>query len=162
YRLLNTVKIALPLVALLLLALGVYVARNHRRALIAAGLGLAASMFVLAAGLAIFRAIYISHLPARVPADAGAVLVRTPVRFIKQGLRVLLVLGLVVAIGAFFSGPSVTAVSSRRAVRNGLAWVRNSGEHLGVRTGPVGTWTYAHRRALRIGAVALAILIFVF
>ena len=40
--------------------------------------------------------------------------------------------------------------------------LRHGAEHLGVRTGPVGTWTYAHRRALRISAVALAALIFVF
>lgn len=162
YRLLNAVKIILPIVTLLLLALGVYVARGHRRALIAAGLGFAASMLVLAAGLAVFRAIYISHLPARVPADAGAVLFDTLVRFIKQGLRVLLVLGLVVAAAAFFTGPSTTAVGARRGVSNGLRWVRTGGEHLGVGTGPVGTWTYAHRKALRICAVALAVLIFVF
>jgi hypothetical protein len=31
-----------------------------------------------------------------------------------------------------------------------------------VRTGPVGTWTYAHRKALRISAVAVAALAFVF
>ncbi len=31
-----------------------------------------------------------------------------------------------------------------------------------MRTGPVGTWTYAHRGALRISAVALAALVFVF
>jgi hypothetical protein len=31
-----------------------------------------------------------------------------------------------------------------------------------VTTGPVGTWTYAHRKGLRIGAVALAALLFVF
>ena len=29
-------------------------------------------------------------------------------------------------------------------------------------TGPVGTWTYGHRRALQIGAVVLMVLIFVF
>ena len=29
-------------------------------------------------------------------------------------------------------------------------------------TGPVGRWTYGHRHGLRIGAVALAALIFVF
>ena len=31
-----------------------------------------------------------------------------------------------------------------------------------MRTGPVGTWTYAHRKVLRISAVALAALVFVF
>ena len=29
-------------------------------------------------------------------------------------------------------------------------------------TGPVGRWTYAHRKGLRVGAVALAALLFVF
>src|ERR1019366_4317477 len=45
---------------------------------------------------------------------------------------------------------------------HGLGQVRRGGEHAGLRTGPVGTWTYAHRRALRISAVALAALVFVF
>jgi len=40
--------------------------------------------------------------------------------------------------------------------------VRHSGERAGVRSGPVGTWTYAHRTGLRISAVALAALLFVF
>src|SRR5215469_11068349 len=47
YRLLNDLKWVLPILTLVLLALGVYVARGHRRALIGAGLGLAVSMVVL-------------------------------------------------------------------------------------------------------------------
>jgi hypothetical protein len=119
-------------------------------------------MVVLAAGLLIFRSIYLSSIPNSVPADAAAVLFDTFVRFIKDGLRLLLVIGLVVAAGAFLTGPSVTAVRTRGAFTSGFGWLRHSAEHLGLRTGPVGTWTYAHRRALRIAAVALAALIFVF
>jgi hypothetical protein len=162
YRLINDLKIVLPILALVLLAAGVYVARRHRRALIGAGLGVAISMLVLAAGLLIFRSIYLSSIPSSVPADAAAVLFDTFVRFIKDGLRLLLVIGLVVAAGAFLTGPSVTAVRTRGAFTSGFGWVRHSAEHLGLRTGPVGRWTYAHRRALRIAAVALAALIFVF
>jgi hypothetical protein len=162
YRLINDLKIVLPVLALLLLAAGVYVARRHRRALIGAGLGVAISMLVLAAGLLIFRSIYLSSIPSSVPADAAAVLFDTFVRFIKDGLRLLLVIGLVVAAGAFLTGPSITAVRTRGAFTAGFGWVRHSAEHLGLRTGPVGTWTYAHRRALRITAVALAALTFVF
>jgi hypothetical protein len=72
------------------------------------------------------------------------------------------VLGLVVAGGAFITGPSVTAVRTRAAFTSGLAWARRGGEHAGVSTGPAGTWTYAHRHALRISAVALIALLFVF
>ena len=163
YRLLNTLKIVLPILALVLLGLGVYVARSHRRALIGAGLGVAASMLVLGAALAIARSIYLGSVPNDVlPADAAAVLFDTLVRFIKTGLRVLLVVGLIVAIGAFFTGPSVTAVRTRGAFTAGLSWVRGRGERAGLQTGPVGQWTYTHRRGLRIGAVALAAVIFVF
>lgn len=163
YRLINDLKIVLPILTLVLLAAGVYVARGHRRALIGAGLGLAASMFVLAAGLLIFRSIYLNSVPSSaLPADAAAVLFDTLVKFIRAGLRTLLVAGLVIAIGAFFTGPSVTAVRTRQAIASGARWLREHGEAAGLRTGPVGQWTYVHRHSLRIGAVALAALIFVF
>ena len=162
YRLLNDLKIVLPILTLLLIGAGVYVARRHRGALVAAGLGFAASMLVLGAGLAIFRSIYLSSIPASLPADAAAALFDTLVRFIRQALRVLLLVGLIVAIGAFLTGPSVTAVRIRAAFGSGIAWIRRSGERAGLRTGPVGTWTYAHRNVLRVCAVALAALVFVF
>ena len=107
YRLINKLKIALPIVTLVLLGLGVAVARYHRRALIGAGLGFAASMLVLGAGLAIARAIYLNSVPpGTLPADAAAAAFDILVRFIRTALRTLLVVGLVVAVGAFFTGPS--------------------------------------------------------
>jgi len=57
YRLINDLKIVLPILALLLIGLGVYLAPGHRRALIGAGLGFAASMLALGAALAIFRGV---------------------------------------------------------------------------------------------------------
>ena len=163
YRLINNLKIVLPILSLLLIGLGVYLARNHRRALIGAGLGFAASMLVLGAGLVIFRSIYLNSIPnSTLPSDAAAVLFDTFVRFIRAALRTLLVVGLVVAGAAFLTGPSTTATSIRKALKSGMEWIRQRGEHAGVTTGPVGTWTYAHRKGLRIGAVALAALLFVF
>jgi len=160
YRLLNDFKIVSPILVLLLIGAGVYVARNHRRALIGAGLGFAFSMLFLGVDLQIFRSIYLNSVPSSVlPSDAAAALFDTFVRFIKDGLRALLVLGLVVAAAAFLTGPSKTAVGTRSAFRSGLGWLS---DRSGMSTGPVGQWTYAHRKGLRIGAVALAALIFVF
>ena len=137
YRLITALKIVLPILVLVLLAAGVYVARGHRRALIGAGLGLAASMLVLAIGLLIARSIYLSSVPGSVlPADAAAAAFDAIVHFIKVGLRVVLVVGLVVAIGAFFTGPSRTAVRTRSTLKSGLDRIRNFGERRGVSTGP--------------------------
>ena len=111
----------------------------------------------------IFRSIYLSHVPSNVlPSDAAAAAFDAMVHFIKVGLRVVLVVALVVAIGAFITGPSRAAIQTRSTLKSWLDWIRNYGERRGVSTGPFGQWTYAHRKGLRIGAVALAALVFVF
>jgi hypothetical protein len=162
FNLLNQVGIWLPIIVLALIALGVYVAKGHRRALLGASLGVAAGMIVLALGLAIFRSVYLNALPANVSHDAAAVTYDTLVRYLRLGLRAVLVLALVVAIAAFLTGPSVTAVRTRDGLTRGIAWLRGRGESVGLRTGPVGSWVYAHKQLLRIAAVAVAGLALVF
>jgi hypothetical protein len=163
YRLINDLKWVLPILCLLLIALGVYINRNHRRALIGAGLGFAASMLVLGAVLFVVRGAYLNSVPSSVlSSDAAAAAFDTLVRFIKEALRILLVVGLIVAAGAFLTGPSVTAVRTRAGFSHALGWIRSSGEQHGVSTGPVGRWTYDHKTVLRVCAVGLAALIFVF
>jgi len=163
FNVLNTLGVWLPVIALILLAIGVYVAKDHRRALVGAGLGVAIGMLLLALGLAIFRSIYLDAIPAQVlPHDAAAVLYDTIVRFLRAGLRTVLVLALVVAAGAFLTGQSTTAVRTRQSLAGAIGWLQGSAEHAGLRTGPVGTWVGAHKRALRIGAVAVAALALVF
>ena len=120
YRLINDLKIVLPIVTLMLLGAGVWVARGHRRALIGAGFGFAASMLVLGAGLAIARAIYLNSVPASASADAAAAAFDILVRFIKTAFRTLLVVGLVVAMGALFTGSSAAAVRTRSAISSGI------------------------------------------
>jgi branched-subunit amino acid transport protein AzlD len=163
FNLLNTLGIWLPIIMLVLLVVGVYVAKDHRRALVGAGVGVAIGMVVLALGLAVFRALYLDAVPAEVlPHDAAAVLYDTIVRFLRLGLRTVLVLGLVIAAGAFLTGQSVTAVRTRQSLKSAIGWLQGSAEQAGLRTGPVGTWVYDHKRALRIGAVAAAALALVF
>ena len=163
FNLLNTLGNWLPVIALVLLALGVYVARDHRRALVGAALGVAGGMVLLGLALAVFRSIYLDAVPAAVlPHDAAAVLYDTIVRFLRAGLRSVLVLALVVAAGAFLSGRSVTAVRTREGLSNAIGWLSGGAERAGFSTGPVGTWVYANKKVLRIGAVALAALVLVF
>jgi hypothetical protein len=163
YRLVKSSRIVLIVLTLLLLGAGVWVARGHRRALIGAGLGLAASMLILGIGLDIGRSIYLSSVPSStLPTDAAAAAYDALVHFLRETLRVVLAVGLVVAIGAFFTGPARAAIQTRAGIKSGFEWIRHFGERRGVSTGPVGEWTYQHRRGLRIGVVALFAVIFVF
>ena len=87
YRLINDLKIVLPILTVGLLGLGVWAARGHRRALIGAGLGFAASMLVLGAGLAIAQAIHLKCVPASASAGVAAGAFDILVRLIKTALR---------------------------------------------------------------------------
>jgi hypothetical protein len=141
-------------VVLVVLALGVYVAKDHRRALIGAGLGLAAGMLALGVGILVLRALYLDNRPAGVLTyDAAAAFYDTLVRFLRLGLRTVLVFGLVIALAGFFMGRSVTAVRARAGLKAGIAWFR---------TGPVGAWVYTYKRVLRIAVIAVAALVLVF
>jgi hypothetical protein len=163
FNLLNAIGNWSPLVVLILLALGVYVAKGHRRALLGAGLGLAGGMFVLAIGIFFLRAIYLNALPLGVlNHDAAASFYDTLVRFLRLGLRTVLVFGLVIALAAFLTGRSITAVRARAGRSRGIAWLRGGAEKAGFRTGPVGAWVYTYKRVLWIAVIAIAALVLVF
>ena len=65
YSTLDTVADVLPWVVLLLLVVGVYLARNRFRALVGTGLGIGLSMVVLGAGLLVARGLLVGAVPAR-------------------------------------------------------------------------------------------------
>jgi hypothetical protein len=157
YSTLDTVADVLPWVVLLLLIVGVYLARNRFRALVGAGLGIGLSMVVLAAGLLVARSLLVDAVPARAaPATASGFDII--VTYLRLGLRTLLVLGLVLALAGFLAGRSESAVRIRRSVAGRLHGIRGGP----AATGPVATFVRTHLRGLRIGAVALAVLTFVF
>ncbi len=163
YNVLNALKWILPFLALILIASGIWIFRRHRRALISASLGLVGAMLLLALGLAVVRVIYLNEVPASVlPPDAAAVVFDTLVRFIKQALRTIMVIGLVVALGAYFTGPSRMAVRTRDGFKSAVAKVRGTGQDGRLNTGPVGPWVYRRRAILRIAAVVIAALVVAF
>ncbi len=163
FNLLNAIGIWLPVVALILLAAGIYVAKDHRRALVGVGLGLAGGMVALALALVLFRTIYLNELPLGVlTRDAAAAFFDTLVRFLRLGLRTVLVFGLVIALAGFFTGRSITAVRARAGVSKGIGWLRGGAESVGFRTGPVGAWVYRYKRVLWIAVIAIAALVLVF
>jgi hypothetical protein len=157
YSTLNTVAGVLPWLVLMFFAVGAYLARNRARALVGIGLGLGLSMVVLAAGLLVARSLLANAVPAAAaPATASGFDI--VVTYLRLGLRAVLVLGLVLALAGFLTGRSETAVGIRRWSAGHLHRIRG-GPSAG---GPVATWVRRHITGLRIGAVALAVLTFVF
>ncbi|HJV15369.1 MAG TPA: hypothetical protein VJ625_15875 [Propionibacteriaceae bacterium] len=163
FSLLNAIGNWLPVISAILIALGIYVAKGHRRALVGAGLGIAAGMLVLGLGVILLRSVYLNSLPLGVLTyDAAASFYDTLVRFLRLGLRTVLVFGLIIALAGFFMGRSVTAVRARAGLSKGIGWLRGGAEQAGFRTGPVGAWVYTYKRVLWIAVIAIAALVLVF
>jgi hypothetical protein len=120
------------------------------------GLGVVVAMVVLAAGLLVARAMLVDAVPpGAAPATGSGFDIL--VTYLRLGLRALAVLGLVIALAGFLAGRSESAVRIRRWSADRLHSIRGP-----AAGGPVPTWVRAHVRGLRIGAVALAVLTFVF
>jgi hypothetical protein len=161
FDLLNTLGLWLPFVTLALLALGVYFARDHRLALVGAGLGVAASMLLVGIGLAIARLAYLDAIPPDVmPQNAAAVIYDEIVRFLREGIRAVGLGALVVAAGAFLLGPSRTATTVRRTSTSGAAAASRGLSSLGVGMLPVSQRVAPHTHAVRIGLVLVAFMAF--
>jgi hypothetical protein len=157
YNTLNTVAGVLPWIVLGLLIVGVYLARNRFRATVGAGLGLVLAMVVLAAALLVARSLLVGAVPSgAAPATASGFDI--VVTYLRLGLRAVAVLGLVIALAGFLAGRSESAVRIRRWTADRLHSIRG-GPAAG---GPIAGWVRAHIRGLRIGAVMLAVLAFVF
>ncbi|MFF1904807.1 hypothetical protein [Kitasatospora sp. NPDC058218] len=150
----------LPVLTVLLGAIGVLLARRRRRALVTTALGAAGACLVLAIGLVLIRRYYLDHLPAQVQSPAAAAAVfDTLLRFLRVSIRTVLVLGVVVAIGAYLSGPGRLPRAVRgRADRTADSAARWGGAH-GVHTGRVGTWTAKYRQWLTLGVLLVLALV---
>ncbi|MGW5852683.1 hypothetical protein ACWFQ8_32995 [Streptomyces sp. NPDC055254] len=155
-RLLDVVGNWLPVLTVVLGTAGLLLARRRRRALVTTALCAAVTCLLLAIGLAVARRYYLDHLPAQVQSPAAAAAVfDTLVRFLRVSVRTALVLGIVVALGAYLSGAGRLPRGVRgTADRAALSAARRGAAH-GIRAGRAGTWVEAHRRALTAAAVVL-------
>jgi hypothetical protein len=154
FRLLQEMGNWLTPLTVVLAAAGVLLAGRRRRALVAAALGIAAGVAVLGIALTVFRIIYLDHLPTGVDDNAAAAVYDQLVRLLRSSVRMVVVLGIVVAVGAWLSGAGRWAVRSRTMWESGIAAVRGAA---GVTTtGPVGPWVHRHRGWLRWGTVLVA------
>jgi hypothetical protein len=156
--LLEALAIVLPILVLLAIGAAVALSRNRRRTLLQAGIGLAAAMLVLGAGLTAVRELYISQVAGPgLPEDAAAAFYDIAVRWLRYGIRAIFAIALLVAIGAFVTGPTRAAHGVRARFGSLVDWVAGD---TGVRSSAAGQWVGANKRALRIAAIFVPAVIF--
>ena len=150
----------LPLTALIGAA-GVLLAHHRRRALARTALGGAFACLLVVIVLVIARRYYLDHLPAQVQSkDAAAAIFDTLLHFLRVSLRTAIVLGVVIALGAYLIGPGrlprAVRGASERTADSAAGWAYRHQVH----TGPVGTWVQAYRRWITVGALLIVALVF--
>ncbi|WP_329222176.1 hypothetical protein OG352_33790 [Streptomyces sp. NBC_01485] len=160
-HLLDVVGNWFPVIVVVIGAAGVLLAHRRRRALARTALGAAFACLVVAVVLVVARRYYLDHLPPQVQSEAAAAAVfDTLVHFLKVSLRTAIVLGVVIALGAYLIGPGrlprAVRGTSERAAGSAAQWAY---AHQ-VRTGRVGTWTQTHRRWIALAALLIVALVF--
>ncbi len=163
YSTLNTLGMWLPIITLVMFAVGVLLARDRRRALMKGTLGIAAAMLALGVALTLARMWYVDTTPADIlSAQAAGGVFDTLVRFLRTSLRALGVAALVIALAAFLAGPSAAAVRTRATFERGIGSARGGAEQAGWDTGRFGAWIFLHRRALQAGILIVGGLLLMF
>jgi len=157
-RILNRASWLLPLLAILCLIGGLLLSPNWRRSLIRWGIGTAFAVLLIGAGLSVGRSIYLDAVTSdTLPRDTAAAVFDTLVRFLRQGVRLVIAIALIVAVAAWLTGPTSVATrlrtTSRRIVGNAG---EGAGEH-GVGFGAFGDFVATHKTAFRIGATLAAL-----
>ncbi|WP_328761602.1 hypothetical protein [Streptomyces sp. NBC_00272] len=161
FRLLELAGLWLPVVAVVLAAVGVLLSVHRRRTLVAAALGFAVAALILGIALTVFRTVYLNALPDTVSQPAAGAVYDAMVKLLRTTVRMVVVLGVVLALAAWLSGPGRHATVVRQMWHSGIAATRASADRAGLRTGPVGGFVGRHRTWITWILVAAAVLAYV-
>ncbi|WP_328318630.1 hypothetical protein [Streptomyces sp. NBC_00388] len=157
FRLLRIGGLWLPPVTVLLAVAGVLLAVRRRRALVTAGLAVAAGALLLGLALAVFRSLYLDRLPDGIPQPAAAAVIDALTAFLRTSVRLIAVLGAVVALAAWLGGGGRIPARVRAGWRGGIGAVRDA---MGLRTGRAGLLVLRARAWLNRTVVAVALAVY--
>jgi hypothetical protein len=155
---LNTLAWVLPVLGVLCLVGAALVVPNKRRATVRSAIVLVAACVLTLVLLAIGRSLY---LDAVVNKDAAQAVFDILVRNLRYGVIVLGLIGVIVALVAYFAGPSAPAKATRRLAGAGIAGARNKAGDLGYQPNAFEELVAAHKRAIEWVIAALAVLVLV-
>jgi hypothetical protein len=132
----------LPFLALALLIVGVVVAPDRRRGIIAGAVAIGIVTAGLLGALTVARGYYLDNLPTTIRSpDAAAVVIDAILRFLVASLQTLLVAAAVAVVAALLAGPGRPATAFRRILNRALdagaralahagSWVTTTGHAL--------------------------------
>ncbi|MFD4420717.1 hypothetical protein ACFWN7_04335 [Agromyces sp. NPDC058484] len=153
----------LPWVSIALLVAGVLVARNRSRALLWTAIAFSVSMIVLAAGFGIGRVYAIATLsPSIMPADTVGVLFDELTELMRSVTVTLIVLGVLIALIAWSTGPWRPAVAMRGFAAAGFDGLRSAAARHGLTTGGFGERLDRMRGAAYAAIAVIAALVILF
>ncbi|MFZ4894903.1 hypothetical protein ACL9RL_10665 [Plantibacter sp. Mn2098] len=154
----------LPWVGLLFLAAGVLVARRRAVALVWSAVALALSTALTLAAFGIGAIVFSASIsPSVLPSNVASLLFDTVAGAMRDTAVSVLVLAIVVAVVAWYSGPFEVPRRLRGFFSAGVGWIRSSAKAHGVSTGRTGEWLWRQRAAIRvvvaIGAAAIVLFV---
>jgi hypothetical protein len=159
-QMLNAAAYVLPFLALALLAGGVALAANRRKAVLWMGAG------IVMATLLPLEFVYLGQYPfanaayrlGQMPSDAAQNAYNIIFRNLIAANQLIAVIGVVFVLGAMVAGPSKWATALRGGLTHGIDNIGPDWDF-----GTAGEWIYAHRSGMRstgiiVGVVALLVL----
>ncbi len=152
--LLQKLAVVLPVLTLLLFAAAIALSRNRRKTVLHAGLGFSVGMLVILTAFNVGRSFYLDAVTTATltQAAAGAAYDQL-LSFLRLSARSGFVLGIIIAIGAWLSGPSAGATRLRSMVRGG--------EDRQLATAGFAGWVARSRNAIRVVIIGIAALVLV-
>jgi hypothetical protein len=143
--LLQRIVYTLPILMVLCFALAIWLSPNRRRTILRSALGVAFALAIVTLGINSGRHFYLSALPDSVNQNAAGAVYDQLLSDLRLALRTGFVLGLVIALGAWLSGPARPATRIRDSV---LGLVRRPSDD-GPAVSPVASFVHRHRMGLR-------------
>jgi hypothetical protein len=161
-KILNAISWLLPILAIGCFVASALLVRPRRRGAIRAGLvlfGGAAFTLVL---LAVGRYFYLdAATPPGGNGKAAAAVWDILLRNLRVAVIIVGVIGLLIAIAGWLSGPSGGAERIRAMASRGVGGLRHMADDHGYTPGPVAQWVTENKRGVQIGAVVLAVVVFI-
>jgi hypothetical protein len=159
---LDTMAWVFPVLGVLALIGSALVVQTRRRATIRAALVLVAACAFTLVLLAIGRSLYLEAASSPgVNKGAASAVFDILVRNLRYGIITLAVIGVIIAIVAYFVGPSAPAVKARSFASAGVGGARRKAGDLGYQPNAFETFVAAHKRGLELAVGGLALLVLV-